>query len=112
MRDVACRGRRLRRLHLREVAMLGVVAGVAFGLFVLRERAGATPSERPVPSAAFSLSDTAVPDDLVLQEQLEKAIDLRRREFFDRVLDARDPGELIEHATLTETALDRRILGI
>src|SRR5207245_1809614 len=36
----------------------------------------------------------------------------RRREFFDRVLDARDPGELVEHATLTEAALDRHKLGI
>jgi hypothetical protein len=63
-------------------------------------------------SAAFATTDTAIPDDNVLIEQLEKAIDLRRREDFDRMLDARDPGELVEHATLSEVVLDRRVLGI
>src|ERR1043166_9355050 len=61
--------------------------------------------------AAFATDDTAIPDDTVLLQELEKAIDLRRREDFDRVLDARDPGELIEHATLTQAALDARNLG-
>ena len=54
----------------------------------------------------FALGDITV-DDAVLQEQLTDAIELRRREDFDRMLDARDPGELIEHATLSEPALDR-----
>ncbi len=57
-------------------------------------------------------SDASIPDDPVLLEELEKAVELRRREDFDRVLDARDPGELIEHATLTDAALDRHLLGI
>jgi hypothetical protein len=61
---------------------------------------------------AFALDDTAVPDDTFLRQQLERAIDLRRREDFDRMLDARDPGELIEHATLTEAALDLRTRSI
>ncbi|HWP64473.1 MAG TPA: di-heme oxidoredictase family protein [Candidatus Limnocylindria bacterium] len=60
----------------------------------------------------FVLDDTAVPDDPGLREQIEKAVDLRLREDFDRMLDARDPGELIEHATVSETALDRNVLGI
>jgi mono/diheme cytochrome c family protein len=72
----------------------------------------AIPARAPEPPAAavFSTSDAAVPDDTVLVEQLEKAIALRRREDFDRMLDARDPGELIEHATLPEIALDRNVL--
>jgi hypothetical protein len=53
-----------------------------------------------------------IPDDGVLLEQLAEAIELRRREDFDRMLDARDPGELIQHATLTEESFDRRTLGI
>ena len=57
-------------------------------------------------------AEAAIPDDAVLLEQLEHATALRSRERFDRVLDARDPGELIEHATLSETALDRKVLGI
>jgi hypothetical protein len=60
----------------------------------------------------FPTDDTAIPDDAFLRDQLEDAVDLRRREDFDRVLDARDPGELVEHATLSEAALDRRTLGI
>ncbi len=61
---------------------------------------------------ALTASDESIPDDTVLLEQLEHAVDLRRREDFDRMLDARDPGELVEHATLSEVALDRRVLGI
>ena len=70
-------------------------------------------ARRPVVpiGASFALDDAAIPDDAVLVEELEKAVDLRRRENFDRMLDARDPGELLEHATLTEPALDRRRLG-
>ena len=60
----------------------------------------------------FAVPDAAIPDDTVLQAELERAVDLRRRETFDRVLDARDPGELIEHATLTDVDFDHRSLGI
>jgi hypothetical protein len=62
--------------------------------------------------AAFAVDDSAIPDDVVLQKELDAAIALRRREDFDRVLDARDPGELVEHATLSEPALDRKTLGV
>lgn len=55
---------------------------------------------------------TWVPDDTVLLEQLEEAIDLHRRDVFDRFLDAREPGELFEHATLTEVHFEHRDLGI
>jgi hypothetical protein len=68
------------------------------------------PAVSPV-SAPFATDDAGIPDDSVLLDQLAKAVDLRRREDFDRMLDARDPGELVEHATLTEAALDRRKLA-
>jgi hypothetical protein len=68
--------------------------------------------EMPDAGAPFAEDDTAVLEDTVLMQQLERAVDLRRREDFDKMLDAYDPGELIEHATLPENAFDRRILGI
>ncbi len=55
--------------------------------------------------------DVAIPDEAALREQLEEAVELRRREDFDRFLDARDPGELIEHATLTEVDFRHRQLA-
>lgn len=58
--------------------------------------------------ALLAADDTRVPDEPVLTEQLEEAIELRRREDYDRVLDARDPGELIEHATLSEKDFEHR----
>lgn len=94
------------------VAIVGTFVGAALA-FLLTElhprRAHGDDSTRV---AGSDTNDTAVPDDTVLLGQLEKAIDLRRREDFDRVLDARDPGELVEHATLTDAALDRNIVGI
>lgn len=65
-----------------------------------------------VADSAVAPDERPIADDVVLMELLEDAIELRRREDFDRMLDARDPGELIEHATLTDDALDRRTLGI
>lgn len=56
--------------------------------------------------------DEAIPDDVALRADLERAIDLRRREHFDRVLDARDPGELLEHATLVEAVFEQHTIGI
>ena len=80
----------------------GILTGVAFRVMLLR--ADAPPVDHPLPSwfALTGQYDEEIPDDMVLREDLQRAIDLRRREHFDRVLDARDPGELIEHATLTE----------
>ncbi len=97
-----------RRRWTRAVAAIGVVAAAALGIRALEGHARGVDPERPVDLATV---DAAIPDDTVLREQLQKAIDLRRREFFDRVLDARDPGELVEHATLTDAALDRHNLG-
>src|SRR5689334_15803229 len=56
--------------------------------------------------------DAAIPDDTILLEQLHAASELRRRENFDHVLDAREPGELIEHATLTEMMFEQSPIAI
>jgi len=100
---------------------LGVLAVLT--LDVVRLRAEPSLAEHVVPAAdvpppaehvpppwmaSWSRYDEAIPDDLALREDLERAIDLRRREHFDRVLDARDPGELIEHATLVEAVFEQR----
>src|SRR6185295_3276165 len=86
------------------VAALGVVIACSLGALVIH--AAHAPGPQPARSAALADEELGIPDDTVLLQQLERAVDLRRREEFDRVLDARDPGELIEHATLTEARLD------
>lgn len=85
---------------------------MGLGATVLRGGAVAAPPATPPATADFALDDTAVPDDKELLEQIEHAVDLRRRENFDRMLDARDPGELVEHATLTDGVLDRHNFGV
>src|SRR5678815_170331 len=96
----------------RRLAVLAVVAIAAGALLRALPSTGTLQRTAPPRSDYFALDDTAVPDDTALTAQLERAVDLRLREDFDRMLDARDPGELIEHATLSETALDRNVLGI
>ncbi len=105
MPDVADRGSGPRRAWKWGTIALALFSTTALGVLV---RASA-PDANVV---AFATDDAAIPDESVLREQLQKAVDLRRREFFDRVLDAQDPGELIEHATLTDAALDARRLGV
>jgi hypothetical protein len=91
------------------VTVLAITAAAALAALEAGRRPGA--DAKPA-DAAWRTAETAIPDDVVLLEQLERAIDLRRREDFDRMLDARDPGELIEHATVSEVGLDRGVLGI
>jgi hypothetical protein len=91
---------------------VGCLAGSALAIGLIQLRARQAHGDEPNWAAGFATSDTAIPDDTILLKQLEKAIELRRRENFDRVLDARDPGELIEHATLTEVHFDHWTLGI
>src|SRR5262245_457950 len=86
-------------------------SGVALVPLALHAKAPAGGDGAPVRAAIFETRDLTIPDDVLLLEELEKAVDLRRRESFDRVLDARDPGELVEHATLAEPALDRNVIG-
>ncbi len=112
MPDVAGQESSPRRRWKWGIATLGFLAAASLGILVIRTHARESRGAESPWSAAFATDDAAIPDDTVLREQLQKAIDLRRREFFDRVLDARDPGELVEHATLTEAALDRHKVGI
>lgn len=106
------------RLHpkrppTRIALLLGGVVVVAFALALGAGRVRsdyAVPVPAVLPNAMFALDDRAVPDDIALREQLEKAIDLRTRERFDRVLDARDPGELIEHASLYEETFEQMVV--
>src|SRR3989442_8725104 len=107
MPDLADHESSRRRIWKWGVATLGFLAAVSLGTLLIEAHA-----PESTWSAAFATDETAIPDDTVLLQELEKSIDLRRREDCDRMLDARDAGELIEHATLTEAALDRRILGI
>jgi hypothetical protein len=97
------------------VAALGALAAVTLAILSvlsIQVHARRTQEVGSTWYAAFAKDEAAVPDDSVLVEQLDDAIELRRREDFDRMLDARDPGELIEHATLNEHHFDRRALGI
>jgi hypothetical protein len=88
------------------------LVGVTLGSLLVRAAAQPTGAARSAWIAGSTVRESAIPDDTVLLEQLQDAIELRRREDFDRVLDARDPGELIEHATLTEVDFEHRALGI
>jgi hypothetical protein len=112
MPDVAGDRSRLRRARKWGVATFGCVVVVALGIVLIQGDVRHARDAESTSSVLPATDDAAVPDDTVLLDELHKSIDLRRREDFDRVLDARDPGELVEHATLTDTALDRHVLGI
>ncbi len=64
-------------------------------------RALAAPSQRWLGHAP------ALPDEVTLGAALEEALTLRWRKDADRWLDAKEPGELFFHATLTQDAIDR-----
>jgi hypothetical protein len=103
--DRPARPRRIRLLV--GLTLATALALPATALLKKSERHGAV---TPLPDLASF--DTVLPDDTALLEQLSDAIDLRRREDFDRMLDARDPGELVEHATLTDVSFEHRDVGI
>jgi hypothetical protein len=110
MRRVARPGvgpQRMRQWRL--AALRGIGLAVAFLSTPAQAQQAASDSNW---IAGFATHEEAIPDDTVLLEQLQQAIDLRGRETFDRVLDARDPGELIEHATLTEVDFQHSKLDI
>src|SRR5262245_64276018 len=88
------------------------LVAVSLGLLSIPAPARHTGDGQPPALSWFALDETAVPGDEVLHRQIEDAVDLRERERFDRVLDGRDPGELVEHATLTDGVLDRHLIGI
>jgi len=107
MCGVAGRARRRRASRL-----LGAVAVVAVAVLTGAWGRHARARDAGPADDALAIDESAIPDDGALQQELERATDLRRRESFDRMLDARDPGELVEHATLTDTDFDHRTLGI
>src|SRR5262245_52970638 len=92
-------------------AAVVLLVAIAAGAW-LASRVRADGGQAPAIPAALTTANTTIPDDTVLLEQLQYAVDLRSRENFDRMLDARDPGELVEHATLSDAALDRNILHV
>jgi hypothetical protein len=94
------------------VATLGVLAAASLGTLLVQGEARRVEGVGPAAGPGFASDEAAVPDDVLLREQLERAVELRRREDFDRMLDAKEPGELVEHATLTEVDFDHRALGI
>ncbi|HYC53746.1 MAG TPA: di-heme oxidoredictase family protein [Candidatus Binatia bacterium] len=95
-------------------ATTACVAAVVFVVAAasLRVNANAPAAPAPARSPLLSITHFRIPDEPMLLEQLQDAVELRRREDFDRTLDARDPGELVEHATLTELDFDTRKIGI
>jgi len=54
----------------------------------------------------------AIPDDPTLLAQLQDAMDLKFPHDLDLALDAIDPGELREHATLTQPSLDTGLYDV
>jgi hypothetical protein len=71
----------------------------------------AAPRER-LPAIAQPAAEVGLPDDRALAAEIEDALVRRRREELDRALDARDPGELLEHATTSQRALDRGVFNL
>jgi hypothetical protein len=96
-------------MAVRVLCAIGAVIclGFAFG-----HAPAEVPQRRPSWDTRASAYDAAIPDDTILLEQLHTASELRRRENFDHVLDGREPGELIEHATLTEMMFERSPIAI
>jgi hypothetical protein len=91
---------------------LRIGLGVALAVLATALLEDAVRGDEATPLPDLASFDAVIPDDTALLEQLGDAIDLRRREDFDRMLDARDPGELAEHATLTDVSFEHRDVGI
>lgn len=104
-------GRRLGR-YGRAGLVGGLLSAVMLTAAVLRAETPASPGDAARAALALERYGERMPDDSTLLRDLERAVDLREREHFDRVLDARDPGELVEHATLTEGVFEQRAIGI
>jgi mono/diheme cytochrome c family protein len=112
MSSVAGHTPTLRRTRTWLVAIVSCCAGAGLAFLFTAGRPRHAHGHAAVPFAVARTDDTALPEDPVLMQELEKAIDLRRREDFDRMLDAHEPGELVEHATLTDKGLDRHLVGV
>ncbi len=62
--------------------------------------------------AAWASGAPPIPSDVELQAQLAEAVELRQRREVVRVLEAKEPGELLEDARLTQQALDLGAYGL
>ncbi|HVK86460.1 MAG TPA: di-heme oxidoredictase family protein [Kofleriaceae bacterium] len=83
-------------------------------LFVLCAAAcdrDAAPPSAPVTSRLFT-EELALPSEQALLAQIDDALEKKRRADVDRALDALEPGEQLEHARLTQLALDRQIFTL
>ncbi|TFH19267.1 MAG: hypothetical protein E4H03_13985, partial [Myxococcales bacterium] len=89
MPEVACQmpsPRPTRKRGAAGLALLAVLlmAALAMPPFPVRAVQGA--GVESTPREWFVTDETAIPDETVLQEQLDRAVDLREREDFDRML--------------------------
>jgi mono/diheme cytochrome c family protein len=65
------------------------------------------------PPRASSLSESLVlPSDQDLALEIDDAVGRKRRADFERAIEAKEPGESLEHARLTQLALDRQTFTI
>ena len=88
--------------------MSAVPRALALG-FVLTAAAAcdATPPPPGVPTASAWFDEAlTIPSDHDLEAEVRDALGKKRREDQERALDAKEPGEQLEHATLTQQALD------
>jgi hypothetical protein len=56
--------------------------------------------------------ELAIPSDRELELEIADALGLKRLRDLDRALDAKEPGEQLEHATLSQVALDREVFTL
>lgn len=93
------------------IALCGTL-GLGLLLWPHARAGGQPPANVRVPMQGYAqLPAVQLPSDSELAADLADAIDFRQRETFDRIHDAWDPGELVEHATMTQLAIDRGIFG-
>ncbi len=81
------------------------VAPVLATLFLGCEGSSPATITRPTP-LPFIPTNLEIPDEAELLEQIDDALETKRGSKFDRDFDAIDPGELIEHATFSQLAID------
>lgn len=79
------------------LALLLILAGCT------DDKTGEIQQPTPLP---FALGGLKIPDDEVLLGQIDDALETKSGSKFDRDFDAIDPGELIEHATFSQLAID------
>jgi len=66
----------------------------------------------PPPRASKLSEDLVIPNDHDLALEIDEAIGRKRRADLERAIDAREPGEQLEHARLSQIALDRGVFTL